>query len=229
MNTLSQSQNADPGSGWSKVTQVLLPLGIVLCLLVFGFSNRPGADDTEGPELADAPVQSHPLVKIDEDLSAPFVLDATQPFRIQLGRGSGQFGLNTVSVFHHGTTTLHRRRTYRGLGPESAFWQEATLNLDGKAINQLVKAVQANQLLAMHRGYHAEVADGTQWILWIQQGENEKAIYCNNHFPAPILRFARQLDNILKRHDLADAKWRRIADGDTRNHENPLWRSIERK
>ncbi|MDA0814027.1 MAG: hypothetical protein O3C21_16755 [Verrucomicrobia bacterium] len=39
----------------------------------------------------------------------------------------------------------------------------------------------------MAEAYHADVADGNQWVLAVTQGERQKAIYFNNHFPKSIL------------------------------------------
>ena len=75
---------------------------------------------------------------------------------------------------------------------------------------------------------HANVADGTQWVLWIRQGDRERASYFNNHFPGPIVRFARELDEIIAQSVGPKLRWERVLPWNSREHEKELWKSTER-
>ncbi len=81
----------------------------------------------------------------------------------------------------------------------------------------------------MHRKYYAEVADGTQWILWLQQGSQSKSIYFNNHFPEQIQRFAIRLDMILDISKMDKLVWSRVPKEQSRRHEKEIWNSIKNK
>jgi len=80
----------------------------------------------------------------------------------------------------------------------------------------------------MDKAYHADIYDGTQWVLWIRQGDREKVVYCSNHFPDPIVRFAAWLDANVARSVGPSLKWRAVPALRSRDHERELWQSIER-
>jgi hypothetical protein len=150
-------------------------------------------------------------------------LDPTRPWRIEFGRGSGWHGLNTVVVASDGTAVLHSLR-----GNDREYWETITLRLPPAALADVVAAVEENRLLGLRRAYAASVHDGTQWVLWVVQGEYEKAVYFDNDFPAAIERFAAALDRILAANGSESADWTRVPDGDAREHERALWQSIKR-
>jgi hypothetical protein len=72
------------------------------------------------------------------------------------------------------------------------------------------------------------IDDGTQWVLWIKQSDNEEAVYFNNYFPGNITRFADSLDDILMQSGLNQAKWANVPDADERAYQQELWSSIKR-
>ena len=76
--------------------------------------------------------------------------------------------------------------------------------------------------------YHAEVHDGTQWVLWIKQADQEKSIYFNNHFPDEIVRFAEQLDAVLSECDLENMNWKTVPATESRQHERELWEAVKK-
>ena len=98
------------------------------------------------------------------------------------------------------------------------------MQLSEESLAKVLQAVEDNQLLGLHKAYHANVEDGTQWVLWIKQGENEKAIYFNNHFPKAIVGFATDLDAVLSASGSGNLTWYPAA----RDHEKELWDSINR-
>jgi len=147
-------------------------------------------------------------------------LDPAAPYRIEFGRGSGWHGLDTVKVTDDGSVVLHVFRHNA--------WYVGGMSLPQPALAQVLEAVDDNHLLAMHKGYHADVCDGTQWVLWITQGDDEKSVYFNNHFPKEIIAFARSLDEVLVENGVGKLSWLPVAPGTERSHAKELWESIRR-
>lgn len=131
-------------------------------------------------------------------------LDPDEPFRIELGRGSGQVGLDTVRVDQDGTAVLHRVE-----GPLAAqTFKTATLRLPPKALEEILHSAAENRLLRLWNSYEEPgMHDGVQWVLLIRQGGTKKAVYFNNRFPDAITRFADTLDRVLKENGLDEARW----------------------
>jgi hypothetical protein len=80
----------------------------------------------------------------------------------------------------------------------------------------------------MDRSYAADVADGTQWVLWIQQGDRERSVYFDNHFPEAITTFAKHLDAILSMASGPNLQWQPVLPPMSRRHESELWECIKR-
>jgi hypothetical protein len=169
------------------------------------------------PRAADDPPFSYPLAKIEKDSRPAFQIDPKKPFRIELGRGSGWFGLDTIKVSEDGTVVIHRQQD---------IWYKATMQLSEDSLADVLQAVADNRLLGLHKAYHANnVMDGTQWVLWIKQGAEEKSVYFNNHFPKEIVRFATTLDAILAKSGSGNLIW---SPASGRDHEKELWKSLDR-
>jgi hypothetical protein len=149
-------------------------------------------------------------------------LDTAQPYRIELGRGSGWHGLDTVQIRDDGIVILHR------LTPPGDAWETATLVLPQQSVTRVLNAVEENRLLSLEKAYHGGVEDGTQWVFRVQHGDQEKAVYCNNFFPEPIVQFAATLDQVLAENGLEGVAWHRVAYLGRRMHERELWSSISR-
>jgi hypothetical protein len=139
---------------------------------------------------------------------------------VDLGRGSGMDGLATVAITSDGQVTRHRLKDI-----QKGHWQKATATFDRATINRLLVAIESNKLMEMAAQYHADVQDGTQWILWIRQGQSSKAIYFNNHFPEGVRKFAKALDEEIKRVAIPESKWE--IDPHPRSQEKALWESIK--
>ena len=159
--------------------------------------------------------------RVEKDERPAFTIDSSQAFRLEFGRGSGWHGLDTVRVDQDGGVVLHRRQ-------QADVWETTTLQLPPNALADVLKAVESNGLMGLHREYHADIHDGTQWVLWIKQGEQEKSVYFNNSFPRQITRFAEQLDSILSTAGQDEAAWQPVAVSESRQHERELWDSIKR-
>ena len=107
-------------------------------------------------------------------------------------------------------------------------WQTATAPLPPDATAKVLDAVDADGLLSLATAYHANVADGTQWVLRVRQGARQKAAYFNNHFPDGIVRFADRLDTIVAESVGQDLRWWGVPVARERQHEQELWESSSR-
>lgn len=166
--------------------------------------------------------------RIERDERPSFTIDPTQDFRLEFGRGSGLQGLDTVKIDRMGSVVLHRlKRDYEN-EKDIYTWQTATLHLTHEAMVDVVKAVEENGLTKLHRAYHENIHDGTQWVFWLKQGEHEKTIYFNNRFPKQITQFAKQLDGILAAAGRDRLAWQAVPEDESRKHERELWDSIKR-
>ncbi len=98
-----------------------------------------------------------------------------------------------------------------------------------EAVSKILAAVSENGLLRLHKEYRARnVYDGTQWVLRITQGENEKRVYFNNYFPGAITHFAESLDDILVESGVRQIRWEQVPETENRLHEKDLWSSVQR-
>src|SRR5262249_50895911 len=140
--------------------------------------------------------------RIEKDDRQAFAIDHTQPFWLEFGRGSGWHGLDTIKIDQTGRVILHRMKSERQENVNVLSWEVGTLQLSPEGLAEVLKAVESNNLMSLHKAYHEDIADGTQWVLWIRQGGWEKSVYFNNSFPRAITAFAEQLDAILGRAGL---------------------------
>lgn len=102
------------------------------------------------------------------------------------------------------------------------------MTLSSAAVGKIFEAVSTCGLMRLSKEYHARnIEDGTQWILWIKQGENEKAVYFNNDFPEAITRFAETVDNVLLESGSVQVQWERFPDVEHHQHEKDLWSRIK--
>lgn len=169
---------------------------------------------------------SGPTVKRDN--RPAFRIDPEQPYRIEFGRGSGWHGLSTIKITQDRQAIVHRKRRDHQDGVTNLYWETTTLRLSAEDVAKVLAAIDANHLMELHRSYSdPHIQDGTQWVLWIKQGECEKSVYFNNYFPRSIERFATQLDEILRPRFLG-REWNTVPDRESRQHERELWDSIKR-
>src|SRR5262245_35390826 len=85
---------------------------------------------------------------VEKDDRPPFVIDGTQPFRLEFGRGSGWHGLNTIQIDQTGRTILHRLKSERRRDETVLSWEVATLQLSAEALAEVLKSVESNDLMA---------------------------------------------------------------------------------
>lgn len=164
--------------------------------------------------------QEFPLSRTSPSKTPAFTVDPTKDFHFELGRGSGWAGLDTISFGRDGVVTLYKQL------PEER-WRTATLTLDTAAIGRIFDAVRTEGIMTMAAAYHADMNDGTQWVLWIKQADLSKAIYFNNHFPQAVRRLAKVIDSELDSAGLETVRWKKVPKNKVRLHEKPLWNSIK--
>ena len=167
-----------------------------------------------------------PLVEIKDDGKSPFIFDPQKSIEIEFGRGSGLDGLNTIKISKTGKVLLHRSRLTYQDEKISTQWEYSEFYLSAEDVSQLSDFIGKHHISRLHSAYHAAVDDGTQWIFWIKQGEHEKSIYCNNHFPEEIVSFAKFLDELLIKKGVCNLKWQRVPENNAREHEKKLWERI---
>ena len=160
------------------------------------------------------------LARTEPSKKAAFAVDTGKGFHFELGRGSGMDGLDTVAFGRDGVVTMFRQH------PQGK-WQTAALKLPPIAITRIFEVVKAQKIMKMPSAFHADVHDGTQWVLWIKQNQKFKAIYFNNYFPAGVKRLAEQLDQELAAVGLIRAEWKDVPIKKFREHEKPLWKSVK--
>ena len=200
----------------------------------------------QGTEAYDEVGLSHPLSKVDIDKGPAFRFDPALPFETTLGRGSGRDGLDTIQIGESGAVTIHESSwatvsaaqlsppaSEQALDLDDPFlsggsvrtqrWALVESKLPQDSIERIANRLAALQLDHLHKGYHAEIFDGTQWILHVRQGTSVKAIYFNNHFPDDILLFAKFIDAEIESLSLQESDATEIKG---RNHDGWLWDSI---
>ncbi len=96
------------------------------------------------------------------------------------------------------------------------------------SVSRILTAMTDPQVLALEKEYHANVADGTQWIFWVTQGAAAKSVYLDNHFPAPIIRFADSLDDVLAKNRVFSVKWLPALDAEAAQFQKQFWDSIKK-
>jgi hypothetical protein len=201
-------------------------LGIVLVITV-GISACQSA--AEFSTLRGDPLgMNHPLSSIEADSRPAMRFDSSKPYRLEFGRGSGWHGLDTVVLEQDGTVVMHRLKAEKKDEVIHQYWETGTFQLDTNATQRIAEIISNLNLVDMHRAYHADVHDGTQWVFWIVQGEEEKSIYFNNHFPEVIQDFAVALDSELMSAGSENITWTRVPASKERQHENAIWNSIKR-
>ena len=178
------------------------------------------ANKTGATLLGRDPDTGEPIFALDHSVadSRRLTFSSSLPFRISLGRGSGLYGLETIAIDENLLAVVHRET--------SAGWETCRVELTINEWGAIVDAIEQNNLFSLDRAYHANVADGTQWVLWIEQNGQSKTVYCNNFFPDQIRKFADEIDIVF---DIDDdlLEWKSVPDKLIGNHDNRLWAAIK--
>jgi hypothetical protein len=184
-------------------------LGVTLAVWALAMS---GCEDRQGI--------SRPLTRVEQDDESAMLFDAERAFQLRLGRGSGWHGLETIAIEPSGATTM-----YRG---ENVEWETATMMLDAEALAAIGRAVADEEIARMHREYHGDVVDGTQWVLVLTQGERVKRVYFNNHFPSGVVRLAEVVDREASRCGAGNLTWESVPEERAREHEIGFWELVKK-
>ena len=137
-------------------------------------------------------------------------------------------GLETARLRTDGHVELHATRSVRKGDTTYMHWERAELQLSSERVAELRQLVSKHDLAGLQPRYRdPDIADGTQWVLLLQQGEFRHAVYCDNKFPPELEAFARALDQLLQRSGVADASWSRVPDKRAGSHDQDLWRAVE--
>jgi hypothetical protein len=130
-----------------------------------------------------------------------FPFDPSKPFRLQLARGSGYQGQNTVAVSANGYTSMHRL-----LG--ACQREHTTTKLTHNQLLAIADAISRHNLPGLNTDYiDGHIKDGTQWSLSILQAGRAKHVYFSNRFTCSIWYFAIDLDDILTWSDPKTLVW----------------------
>jgi hypothetical protein len=155
------------------------------------------------------------------DPAGTMPFDAAKPFKLDFGRGSEWHGLDTIAMEEDGQVSLYRQT-------HLLKWEHASLHLSPKQVEAVALAVKHNGLPHLAKKYLQSnlyyVYDGTQWVVWIRQGQRQKATYFDNHFPASIRDFAKELDGILMSAGYYALQWQAT---DSADHDKALWKSYK--
>ena len=145
-----------------------------------------------------------------------FHIQPNSEFMLELGRGSGWYGLNTVSIDQKGNVLLHSI-TKSGI-------QQTSFVISDPELENILNLVDSNNLMTLDREYHDErIADGTQWIFRASQNGRIKSTYFNNRFPTEINDFARDLDSVLNIGN-RNLNWKTVVRDDVSKR---LWTTIK--
>jgi hypothetical protein len=191
-------------------------LGVILFLVLH--PRQPLAD----PDPDSHAVNLHPLAKADPDPAwsgqGDFLLQLNDSFEFQLGQGSGMHGLNLVKVSADGKV-VHE---YRGSGR----WGRKTFYVGGAELERLVNRINSLGIFRLHKSYHADVLDGTQWCLLIKAGGRRKSVYCDSYFPAAIHKLAKFVHQELIQPYTGDVQAEHVSASEHREFQKEIWASI---
>lgn len=169
------------------------------CVALAGCLVLAGRDE---PEPVSDGAYSHRLARTVDDpaggrLSEDEFLISDQ-WRLVLGQGSGLMGLNLVEISSDGRISvtfsddwLEAGSIPSGAAPGPAVWRRAEFRVEPEVIAALRQRVVELDLLSLKLAYHGNAVDGTQWVVAIEAADRRKLIYCDNHFPEPVVRLSR--------------------------------------
>jgi hypothetical protein len=154
-------------------------------------------------------------------------LDRSKPFVVQIGRGSGRDGLETITIDTDGSVVLFRQRIETKGGDSEHRWERGAMKLTQASLSEIADAINQKNILVLNSNYiNEKIYDGNQWILKIQQDSIQKRIYCSNDFPDSIVELANTIDTLLQQNGLHDVEWKQVLGEQAGSHDP---RSANRK
>lgn len=73
-------------------------------------------------------------------------------------------------------------------GVEMKRWRRAAFTVPPRTVADLRQLLVDSGYFDLKRSYSGGVADGTQWFVRARAGGREKAVWCDNHFPADVIK-----------------------------------------
>ena len=198
---------------------------LLAAFLVVSTASLAHGQDSEALPLLSWPVTGSPLAEVEVDERPPMKLEGDKPFRLEFGRGSGLMGLETITIERDRVVLC--RRNFKQIDEVTwRHWEVSTNGVGPNFTRKVAELIDNFKILDLHREYHANVFDGTQWVIWISQGKTEKAVYFNNHFPDRVQKFAVALDQELRAVLPKEIQWIPVPKEQSREHEKAIWRSL---
>lgn len=151
------------------------------------------------------------------------IFNPAAPYELKFGRGSGLDGYDTVVIDEAGHVQKLRPNPGRFEDGKQYYWETSDSSIPREAARQIGKLILDHQLLELEREYHADVEDGSQWTFWLIQGNAEKRISFNNHFPEAIQDFAVAFDHIFFESQFDATEWEPLSDELEREQIDELW------
>lgn len=203
-----------------RLLVIALALGAAIFVAIYAINRREERDD--GKQGI-----SFPLSKTVADPAGALPFDPSLPFRLELGRGSAPDGLETVLIEPNGAATFHRRGNmiWDAVNQRrDQQWETCQLQLDQLALTSIARAIIDHRIGQLESQYHADVHDGTQWLLRLTQNNRTKRVYFNNHFPQSIQDFAQLIDEQVSRSGLSQVIWKQVDSQKNDEYQTALWR-----
>jgi hypothetical protein len=152
-------------------------------------------------ELGVERVENLPLHETAPDEQRDYRFDPAKPFRLVVRIGSVLSGWHVVALDQSGAVDLHRVRGRRDV------YERAELKLPPEDMAEIARLAMGDEMLRLHRGYAADVHDGTDCVFIISQGDTRKAVGCHNHFPKTLQTFVNQIYRIMDKNGYEQLTW----------------------
>jgi hypothetical protein len=136
------------------------------------------------------------LARTDDETPAAFVDDAqvlaAGDFHFLMGEGSGRDGYDVVNLWADGRCEYTFGQWQPVNDPVHGWvtgkvWRRAEFRMPADTVTALRRLLVDVDYFTLKRGYHANVCDGTQWIVKARAAGRAKRVYCNNHFPVKVI------------------------------------------
>ena len=121
---------------WLISVVVIGLLVLIAVPYVVGYGQSVGYEP-QGPPRFSPEREARVEVEVTPDTRPAFQFDPSQPWQIDLGRGSGMYGLDTVALASDGRAVLYLAKWIRNSNVNSQTWQKATLTLPPDAVRRI--------------------------------------------------------------------------------------------
>ncbi|MEW4454687.1 hypothetical protein AB1L30_18630 [Bremerella sp. JC817] len=169
------------------------PFAIVLwtTLLVVGCSDP--AQQSQEVVVGSHLLISHPVSQASEAelfKGEPVTIEPSEEFYLEYALGSGDDGYDILKVHGDGASLY----TYWDKGAEKLRQAKEEFTLDPDQVKAICDKINQSQIVTLGDEYLADVPSGKQIALTIVSGDYEKEVYCDSHFPPPVVELANYLE-----------------------------------